>query len=253
VVAISHCSNTTGVYAPVEAMVAMAKRAGALVVLDAAQSVAHRRLEVASLGADFIAFSAHKMIGPTGIGVLYGRRDRLDELVPAYIGGGTVDWVDLEGHKLRKVPHCFEAGTPDIAGVYGIAAAIRYLQRVGFDAIGAHDAALAKQMLDHAARRDYLQILGPGPEVERAGILSMAFPGRESVADIARMLSDSYGVMCRSGHLCAQPYVDAQTPGEVLRASAYFYNTSAEVDRLFAALDEIQGRLRKPSAARART
>ena len=239
VVALTHCSNVTGVFAPVQQMASLARAAGAIVVVDAAQSVAHRRVNVEELGADFLAFSSHKMLGPSGLGVLYGRREMLEKLRPLSIGGGTVDWVDLEGYRLRKVPHRLESGTPSIEGVYGLLAAIEYLEDLGFDAVSAHDSYLAARMVALAADRPYLKVLGSTTGADRAAVLSLEIPGLDNLSEIARSLSDSYGIMCRSGHLCAQALVDSMSSGEVLRASAYLYNTAGEIDRLFLALDEL--------------
>ncbi len=240
VVALSHCSNVTGAYIPLEDMIRAAKARDAIVVVDAAQSVGHRRLDVASLGADFLAFSSHKMMGPTGVGVLYGRRDRLEQLDPLLLGGGTVDWVDLHGHTLRRVPHRFEAGTPDIAGVIGLGAAIRYLEQLGLETIDAHDRELAAALREGARQRPYLDVIGPTQEVDKTAILSLRIPGVTRLDDVAQLLSDAHGIMCRTGHHCAQPLVDHFTADEALRASAYVYNTSEEIAALFAALDDIR-------------
>jgi cysteine desulfurase/selenocysteine lyase len=239
VVALTHCSNVTGIYAPLPVLVPMAKEAGALVVLDAAQSIPHRRVLPAELGVDFMAFSAHKMLGPTGVGILYGQQDRLASLEPSTLGGGAVDWVGEGRYELRKVPHRFESGTPDIAGVYGLASAIDYIERVGLEAIKQHDLELARLLLSEAGRRPFLRILGDSQTAERAAVLSIAVKGCRDLGDVARMLSDSYGVMCRTGHLCAQPLVDYLCEDEVLRLSAYIYNTRDDIMRGFVALDEI--------------
>lgn len=241
VVALSHCSNVTGLYIPLEAMARAAREAGALVVVDAAQSMPHRRIDLASSAVDFLAFSAHKMLGPTGIGVLVGRQEHLERLTPRCLGGGAVDWVDRTSYRLRKIPHRLEPGTPHIAGVFGLVAAIRYLEKLGLDRVAAHDRQLGERMHRAAAERDYLEVVGPGTgSHERAAILSVKVRGQRQLGHVARMLSDSYGVMCRTGHLCAQPLVDQLAGGEVLRASAYVYNTAGDVDDLFRALDEIQ-------------
>lgn len=242
VVALTHCSNVSGLYAPVEKMAQMAKEVGAIVVLDAAQSAPHRRLNVTRLNVDFLAFSSHKMLGPTGIGVLFGKQEYLDKLAPPYLGGGMVDWVDTEGYRMRKIPHRFEAGTPHISGVYGLVAAIKYLEKTGFEHVEAHDLALGKLLLSEAKKREYLEVMAPGDEsAERCAIVSIKMKGQSNLGDVARMLSDSYGVMCRTGHMCAQPLVDYLADGEILRASGYLYNTKQDVMDLFQALDEIQG------------
>jgi cysteine desulfurase/selenocysteine lyase len=239
VVALTHCSNVSGVIAPLREMARLAHDHGAIVVADLAQSIPHRRLRMRELEVDFAAFSAHKMLGPTGIGVLYGREDRLTELRPALLGGGMVDWVDDAAAVLRDLPHRFEAGTPDIAGAYGFGAAVRYLDSVGPDALEAHDRDLAAVLRTGADERDYLHPIDDGTAADRCAILSVQVDGAPKLDDLATTLSDSYGVMCRSGFLCAQPFVSERATTGVLRASPYIYNTRADVARLFAALDEI--------------
>jgi cysteine desulfurase/selenocysteine lyase len=245
VVALSHCSNVTGVYTPIDELVQLAKAAGAIVVVDAAQSAGHRKIDVSAAGIDFLAFSAHKMMGPTGVGVLYGRHALLETLQPMLLGGGTVDWVDRDGHALRKVPHRFEAGTPDIGGVIAFDAAIRYLQRVGLSAVEEHDRRLSAIELAEALRRPYIDVIGPRRQVDKTGILSMRIRDIESLGDVARVLSDSYGIMCRTGHHCAQPLIDAFTTHEVLRISAYVYNTGEEIAAFFSALDDVHAAFRQ--------
>ncbi len=240
VVSLNHCSNVSGLYLPIEEMTRMAKNIGAIVVLDAAQSVPHRRLNVRHLGIDFMGFSGHKMLGPTGIGVLYGKQSHLSKMPPVYMGGGMVDWVDTSGYLARKIPHKFEAGTPHIAGVFGIVAAIKYLEKIGFDRLKLHDLELGKLLLSEALKREYLQVIAPGKvDSERCAILSFKIKACNDMGDIARMLSDSYGIMCRSGHMCAQPFVDYLTDGEILRASCYLYNTKQDIIDLFQALDQL--------------
>ncbi len=242
VVSLTHCSNVSGLYAPVEKMAQMAKNVGAIVVVDAAQSIPHRRLNVNRLNIDFLAFSSHKMLGPTGIGVLYGRQQYLEKLTPTYVGGGMVDWVDTTSYRARKIPHKFEAGTPHIAGVYGLVAAIKYLEKTGFERVEAHDLALGKLLLNEALKRDYLEVIAPGnASAERCAIVSIKMKQHANLGDVARMLSDSYGIMCRTGHMCAQPLVDYLANGEILRASGYLYNTKQDILAFFQALDEIQG------------
>ncbi len=243
VVAITYCSNVTGVYIPLEKMVKLAKQAGAIVLVDAAQSVPHRRINVTDLNIDFMAFSAHKMLGPTGIGVLYGRQEYLQQLKVNHLGGGMVDWVELGDYRLRKIPHRFEAGTPHIAGAYGLSAAIDYLNQLGFDNLEQEDKAMGSYMLEQALQRDYLQVINPDPGLDRGAVISLSIAGMENLDDFARVLSDSFGIMCRNGHLCAQPYIDAVGQGQVLRASAYFYTSTADIDKFFSSLDDIAGML----------
>jgi len=241
VVSLTHCSNVSGLYAPLEKMTQMAKEAGAIVVVDGAQSVPHRRVNVNRMNIDFLAFSGHKMLGPTGIGVLYGRQQYLEKFSPVYLGGGMVDWVDTNSYRTRKIPHKFEAGTPHIAGVYGLVAAIKYLEKIGIERVEAHDLEIGKLLLTEAKKRDYLEVIAPGGNaVERCAIVSIKMKQHSNLGDIARMLSDSYGIMCRTGHMCAQPLVDYLADGEILRASGYLYNTKQDVIDFFQALDEIQ-------------
>lgn len=242
VVAITHCSNVTGVYNPVKEMIAAAKAVGAITVVDAAQSVPHRKVNVKELDVDFLTFSAHKMLGPTGIGVLYGKAEQLEALAPMNLGGGMVDWVDYEGFRLRKIPHRFEAGTPHISGAYGLGAAIDYLNEVGLDNVDAHDRHLSQVMMNLAQKRDYLHIVNPDTDLDRGAVVTFKIKSVDSLDDIARVLSDSYGIMCRTGHLCAQPYIDTTAAGaQVMRISGYFYNAQEEVERFFDALDELNG------------
>lgn len=240
VVALTHCSNVSGLYVPLDEMIRPAKEVGALVVVDAAQSIPHRRLNVGSLDIDFLAFSAHKMLGPTGIGVLYGKQTHLRDMRPFCLGGGMVDWVDTSGYRTRKIPHKFEAGTPHIAGVYGLTEAVKYLEKIGFHRLEAHDLELSKLLFSEAGKRDYLEVAAPGPHADRCAILSFKMKGVDDMGNIARMLSDSYGIMCRSGHMCAQPYVDYSFNGDILRASCYLYNNRQDVINLFQALDQLQ-------------
>jgi cysteine desulfurase/selenocysteine lyase len=237
-VAITHCSNVSGRYAPVAEMAALARAHGALTVVDAAQSVPHRQVLLPELGADAIAFSGHKMAGPTGIGVLAIRPELADRLRPVTLGGGVVDWVDADSWVLRRAPHRYEAGTPHIAGAYGLRAAVDYLDGLGMTEIADHDRWLAEQLYAEAGKRDYLTVLEPGPG-DRSATLSVAVRGIDDLTELARALSDSYGVMCRSGHLCAQPFVDGLVGAPVLRLSAYVYNTADDINLAFNALDEL--------------
>ena len=239
VVAITHCSNVTGVYCPLEEMVEAAKKVGAIVVVDAAQSVPHRKINLNELDIDFLTFSAHKMLGPTGLGVLYGNKAQLEKLKPVNLGGGMVDWVENDSYNLRKIPHRFEAGTPHIAGAYGLAAAIDYLNDIGFEKLAEHDRALGRYLFESAKKREYLKVVNRDENADRGAVISFEIPTASDLDDVARVLSDSYAIMCRNGHLCAQPYVSDVASGQVIRFSCYLYNTEADIDKAFAALDEI--------------
>ncbi|OBP16547.1 cysteine desulfurase [Rheinheimera sp. SA_1] len=239
VVCLTHCSNVTGIYLDLEVMIAMAKEVGALVVVDAAQSIPHRRIDVRALNIDFLAFSAHKMLGPTGVGVLYGKAELLNQLKPLKLGGGMVDWVEFSSFNLRKIPHRFEAGTPNISGVLGFGAAIDYLHKIGFNWIEQHDRELGSYMLAKAMQRSYLRVVDPRPDADRGAVLSMSIEGMNNLDDLARYLSDSFGIMCRNGHLCAQPYVSSLTSGQVIRISGYIYTRFQDIDYFFDSLDEL--------------
>jgi cysteine desulfurase/selenocysteine lyase len=246
-VVVTHCSNVTGSYAPLDTIVEMAASAGAAVIVDAAQSVGHRPLNFTRLGADFLAFSSHKMLGPTGLGCLIGKSTRLRDAQPVLRGGGTVDYVTLEQAQLRKAPHRFEAGTPAIESACGLAAAIEYLQRIGWPTITAHEQQLTSEVLARLAEHPQLRLLGSRDVATRAATFSFELADVANLSDLTRALSDSYGIMCRNGHLCAQPLVDDFTDSEILRASAYLYNSTAEFDSLFAALDELVSAFRGPA------
>lgn len=237
-VALTHCSNVTGGYAPVAGLAELARAAGALTIVDGAQSVPHRTVQLHQLGADALAFSAHKLLGPTGIGVLALSPRLAEELSPMLPGGGTVDWVDEAGWVPRRTPYRFEAGTPHIAGAYGLRAAVDYLERLGMAEVAAHDESLGWLLRAEAARRDYLRVLG-GEGQPGGGIISCTLRGVTDLGPVARALSDSYGVMCRSGYLCSQPYVQGHAGGQVLRMSTYVYTSGADVSTAFEALDEL--------------
>lgn len=239
IVAVTHCSNVSGAYAPLDQIIPAARAAGARVVLDAAQSAPHTPLDFAALDVDLIALSSHKMLGPSGVGCLIGRAALLSERAPWLIGGGTVDEVYPDRWTLRRSPHRHEAGTPAIEGAIGLGAAIDYLEHIGFDAIAAHEERLTRLLLDEVARRPALSLIGPADPAKRAPLVSFAIRGCDDLRDLSRALSDGFGVMCRSGHLCGQPLVDAHGDGEVLRVSAYVYSTAAEVRAVFAALDAL--------------
>ena len=242
VVALTHCSNVTGNVAPIEEMARAAKAASdAIVVVDAAQSIPHPhlRIDVSKVDVDFVAFSGHKMLGPTGIGCLYGKTDMLNKLRPLMLGGGMVDWVDMEGSQERKIPHRFEAGTPPIASTLGLGEALNYLRKYSEEESREHNQALTDAIMKGALERSYIRLLGSAKTKDRCAIGSLRIEGCDDLSDIARSLSDSYGIMCRTGHMCAQPIIDQQMGGEILRISAYVYNSTEEIDNFYQALDEL--------------
>jgi cysteine desulfurase/selenocysteine lyase len=252
VVALTHCSNVTGVTHPVEELISEVRAAcDATVVLDVAQSLPHQRLNVHALDVDFAAFSLHKMLGPTGVGCLVGSSERLAKLRPLSVGGGTVDWVDLDGSVDRRVPFKFEAGTPAIASVIGSAAAIRYLEGLDEAARHQHAKELCAALVGGALGCPGVRLIGPPDETERIGLVSLRLADDVPGGEVARMLSDSYGFMVRSGHMCAQPLVTRLAGGEILRVAAYLYNDVEEIERFYRALDELLGWM-APAATAAR-
>ncbi|MCC7206635.1 MAG: cysteine desulfurase [Anaerolineae bacterium] len=227
--AIAHVSNVLGTINPVADMARKAHDAGALVMVDAAQSIPHMPLDVQALGADFAAFSAHKMVGPTGIGVLYGKRALLDAMPPFLGGGSMIDTVSFEKTTFAAVPARFEAGTPAIAEAVGLAAAIDYLRGVGMETIHVHERALIGYAMEGLSTIPGLRMIGPPPG-ERAGLVAFAL---DSVHphDLAQGL-DAAGIAVRAGHHCAMPLHTRYGLGATVRASFYLYNTFEEADRL---------------------
>lgn len=240
VVALTHGSNVTGVIHPVGELIAEVRAAcDATVVLDAAQSLPHQRIDVRELDVDFMAFSMHKMLGPTGVGCLFGRSESLARLRPLSVGGGMVDWVDLAGSVDRRIPFRFEAGTPAIASVIGSAAAIRYLEELDAAQTRQHGLDLCAALVGGALARTDVSLIGPPEQTDRIALATLRLPGAVPAGEVARLLSDSYGYMVRSGHMCAQPLVTELAGGETLRVSAYLYNEVSEIEGFYQALDEL--------------
>lgn len=234
-VSVVHVSNVLGTINPVEEIIAAAHQVGAKVLVDAAQSVPHMPIDVQALDADFVAFSGHKMCGPTGIGVLYGKQAILEAMPPWMGGGDMIREVKMESSKWNTLPYKFEAGTPAIAEVIGLGAAVEYLEQVGMAWVHTQEQALVTYAYERLSQIEGLQILGPEPDA-RAGVLAFSF---ETIHphDLAAIL-DMEGVAVRAGHHCAQPIHDKLGVVASARASFYFYNTPAEVDALAAALEK---------------
>ena len=235
--AFVHASNVVGTINPVRQLVAAARAVGAKVLIDGAQSVPHMPVDVQDLDADFFAFSSHKMCGPTGIGVLYGKRDLLEAMPPFMGGGDMIREVTLAGSKWNSLPYKFEAGTPSIAEAIGLGAAVDYLQQVGMGWVQAHERELVAYAYDRLSEVEGLHILGPGPE-QRGGLLAFTLEGVHP-HDIAAIL-DREGVAVRAGHHCAQPLHDRFGIVASARASFYLYNTPEEVNVLADALHKAQ-------------
>jgi cysteine desulfurase/selenocysteine lyase len=239
VVTLTHVSNVLGTVNPVRAIADRAHAAGALVVVDAAQSAPHRRVDVRALGADFVAFSGHKVLGPTGIGVLWGRKELLDRL-PPYMGGGEmIREVHTDRVTYADPPTRFEAGTPNVAGAVGLGAALDYLENVGWESLAAHEATLAKRAIS-AAREKFgskIRFYGPPVGPDREAVLSFSLEGVHP-HDVASIL-DAEGVAIRAGHHCAQPLMERLGVPALSRASPYLYNTTQEIDVLVDAIGKV--------------
>jgi cysteine desulfurase/selenocysteine lyase len=225
--AFTHVSNVLGVINPVEELVALARSVGALTVLDACQSAPHLPLDLASLGVDFAGFSGHKMLGPTGVGVLYGRRELLNALPPFVVGGSMITTVTIERAEYLPAPQRFEAGTQRVSQAIALAAAIDYLGNVGMDRIHAHEAALGQQLARGLAEIPGVTVLGPPPGQPRVGLASFDVEGVHS-HDVGQFLDDR-GIAVRVGHHCAQPLHRRLGFVSSTRASAYLYTTEDEV------------------------
>lgn len=238
-VSISHVSNALGTVNPVKEIAAKAHAVGALMVVDGAQSAPHLPVDVPALGCDFYAFSGHKMCGPTGIGGLWARREVLEAMPPFHGGGDMIEWVDLDSSTYAALPHKFEAGTPNIAGAVGLAAAADYLAGIGRDAILAHERSLIAYAVERMGEIPDLRILGPRDLSERSGVVSFTLADVHP-HDLATIL-DSEGVAIRAGHHCCQPLMKCLGVGSTARASFYLYNTPAEVDALVDALHKARG------------
>ncbi|MFA5630939.1 MAG: cysteine desulfurase [Porticoccaceae bacterium] len=236
-VSINQVSNALGTVNPVADVVRLAKAAGALVLVDGAQAVAHTPVDVQALGCDFYAFSAHKMFGPTGIGALWARTELLDAMPPYQGGGEMIETVSFAGTTWNALPYKFEAGTPDIAGAIGFAAAVRYLESLDRAAVAVHEADLLAYTWSRAADFPGLRRVGEASQI--AGVFSFLLEGTHP-SDVG-MLLDQQGVAVRTGHHCAQPLMDLYGIPGTVRASFALYNTREEVDRLFAALEKVRG------------
>jgi cysteine desulfurase/selenocysteine lyase len=229
VVAANWISNTLGTINPVEKLTQWAHEQGAIMVVDAAQAVPHRPVDVQALGADFLGFTSHKLCGPTGAGALWGRRELLERMEPFEMGGEMIRSVSIERTTWNDLPYKFEAGTPAIAEQYGMGVAIDYIADAGLDAIDEHERELVSYAMERLGELPYVTIYGPPPE-RRAGILSFNVDGVHP-HDVAQVL-DFEGVAVRAGHHCTQPLITRLGVAATTRASFYLYSLREEVDRL---------------------
>lgn len=234
VVAFTHQSNVTGAVAPVQELVRRARAVGALVVLDACQSVPHMPVDFHALDVDFAAFSGHKMCGPTGIGVLYGKAELLSQLPPFLTGGSMIEVVKMDSTTFAEPPIRFEAGTQMTSQVVGLGAAVKYLSEIGMDAIHAHEKKLTAYALEKLTQIPGLRIIGPENTEDRGGAVSFVVEGIHP-HDLGQVL-DAHGVSIRTGHHCAWPLHRACKANSTARASFYLYNTEDEVDALVEAV-----------------
>ncbi len=235
--AMTHISNSLGTINPVSELCARARNLGITTLVDAAQSAGHRPLDVQEIGCDFLAFSGHKMCGPTGIGVLYGRQEVLEEMPPYQGGGEMILNVDLQQSTWKHAPHKFEAGTPDISGAVGLHAAMDYLDAIGRHKIAAHDQELGAYAYAKVSRlKGGIRLFGP--HIGRAGLVSFLL--KDVHAHDVVTVADQRGVALRGGHHCNQPLMRKLGVESTARASFYFYNTTTEIDRFSEVLGEIQ-------------
>ena len=240
-VAVTHVSNVVGRVNPIRQLADMAHKHGAVMVVDGAQSTPHIPVDVQALDADFLAFSGHKVYGPMGIGVLYGRRALLEEMPPFLTGGERIESVSREGAVFAELPHKFEAGTVNAAGAAGLHAAINYVQSVGFDAMHQQELALTARTLAGMADMPHIHVIGSDRPEEHNGIVTFTVEGVHP-HDVSEILACD-GVDVRAGHHCAQPLLQHLGYSATVRASFAFYNTEEEVDRLLQSLSTIRERM----------
>ena len=233
IVAFTHVSNVLGYVNPAKEMCALARQAGARVVIDGAQGVPHAKVDVQDLGCDFYVFSGHKMLGPMGTGVVWGRRELLDQMPPYHVGSNMAHAVDFETAELEHGAQKFQAGTPDVAGPVGLAAAVRFFEAAG-PAFWQHDHALVEHGLERLSRVPRLRLIGPKRSERRAPVFTFTIEGHAPTA-VAKAL-DAQGIAVRAGDLAAVPLLKRFGVSEAIRASAYVYSTTRDLDRLADAL-----------------
>jgi len=231
IVSVMQVSNVLGAINPIKEIAKIAHKNGAIMVVDGAQSAPHMKIDVQDLDCDFFAFSGHKMCGPTGIGVLYGKKALLEKMEPVELGGEMIDFVGLYESTWKELPWKFEGGTPIIAGAIGLGAAIDFLEQIGLDNIAAHEHKLAQYALEQMSTIEGLTIYGPK---ERAGLVTFNIDDVHP-HDVATVL-DAEGIAVRAGHHCAQPLMKWLNVSATARASFYLYNTEEDIDKLVAAL-----------------
>ena len=237
-VCIPHISNALGVISPIKDLIEMAHGVGALVMVDGSQSVPHVPTDVRDLDCDFLVFSGHKMLGPSGIGVLFGRHELLDRMPPFLLGGDMNKEVHKDGYVVADLPVKFEAGTPNIEGAIGLGAAVDYLEKIGMENVRDHCRQLTETALYELGKIEKIKLFGPRDPARRSASVTFELPGLEAHG-FAKMLSLRYAIMVRSGYHCAQPLHETLSMPPSVRASFYLYNTMEEVKAFSHALSEI--------------
>ena len=238
IVSIGHVSNVLGVTNPVKEIAAYAHDKGAVVVVDGAQSVPHMKVDVNEIGADFLAFSGHKLMAPMGIGVLYARKELLEAMDPFLTGGEMIEYVTRDSATWAELPHKFEAGTVNAADAVGLEAAINYIESVGFDFIKEQEHKLTRLLMDGMSELSYIKVYGSKDPKKHCGIVTFTMDGVHP-HDISSVLNEDH-VCVRAGHHCAQPLMQFLKVGSTARASLYFYNTEEEVKRFLEALKGVR-------------
>ena len=238
IVACTQISNVLGIPTPIEYIIEKAHSVGAIAVVDGAQSIPHKKIDVRALDADFFAFSGHKLCGPMGIGVLYGKKELLDAMPPFLSGGEMIEYVTRDSATYAELPHKFEAGTVNAEGAVGLAAAIDYIEGVGYDKIEAIEKELSAYAIETLSKNKYVRILGSKDPKKHSGIINFILEGVHP-HDVSTIL-DSKGIAVRAGHHCAQPLLQHLKINSTTRASLSFYNTKEEIDALSAALSDIR-------------
>ncbi|AIS60729.1 cysteine desulfurase [Listeria ivanovii] len=234
IVALAHVSNVLGTITPIKEIAALAHKVGAVILVDGAQAVPHMEVNVVDLDADFYAFSGHKMMAPTGIGVLYGKRELLEKMEPTEFGGEMIDFVELYDSTWKELPWKFEAGTPIIGGAIALGAAIDYLAAIGIDTIHTYEQELVSYAIEQMSMLEGITIYGPTDASKRCGLVTFNIEGAHP-HDVATIL-DEGGVAIRAGHHCAQPLMKWLDVSSTARASFYIYNTKEEIDALIEGL-----------------
>lgn len=238
IVACTQISNVLGVPTPIEYIIEKAHSVGAVAVVDGAQSIPHKKIDVRELDADFFAFSGHKLCGPMGIGVLYGKKELLDAMPPFLSGGEMIEYVTRDSATYAELPHKFEAGTVNAEGAVGLAAAIDYIESIGYEKIESIERELSEYAIEVLSKNKYVRILGSKDPKKHSGIINFILEGVHP-HDVSTIL-DSKGIAVRAGHHCAQPLLQHLKINSTTRASLSFYNTKEEIDALAAALSDIR-------------